>query len=208
MSTTPISSSFPLPPSSPSNPPSPDERDVPLLRLDTPPAQQNRRRGPATPTSLLSSDRDRMAAGSSSGRASPISNSSAGQPPRERKQSNPLSQFRSSNSLRSSVASSSSTVRTGGAGPLWRGRAALSVNPKGKDRYSDAADDDEVDLLTGQQALRGAGESDGEFDEGWSGDLPREEEEIQGLLAGDKVSRVQLRTDQEADTQAVPDATA
>lgn len=70
------------------------------------------------------------------------------------------------------------------------GRKAYG-NQKGKDRYSDRADDDEVDLLGGgsQPGMRGLGESDGDFDEGWTGDLPGEEEEIVGLLQGDKVRR-------------------
>lgn len=64
------------------------------------------------------------------------------------------------------------------------------MNPKGKERYSDGPpDDDDRDNLGGDQipGMGGRGESDGEFDEGWTGDLA-EEDEIVGLLAADKVS--------------------
>jgi phospholipid-translocating ATPase len=63
------------------------------------------------------------------------------------------------------------------------------VNPKGKDRYSDVPDDDDVDLLGGgSPGMQGRGESDGEFDGGWTSGLPGEDEEI-ALLQGDNVGQ-------------------
>ena len=203
-------------PSSPSNPPSPNsQRDVPLLRLDTlnassfssssspvassnrtggvSPLGSNRRRGTTSSSSTAPPLRasDRMAP--AGGLHGPTNG--GGVTPRERKQSNPLSQFRSSSSLRST--GSNGTQRAGGKGSALLGPGSSIGarkgygNQKGKDRYSDRADDDEVDLLGGgsQPGMRGRGESDGDFDEGWTGDLPGEEEEIVGLLRGDKVSR-------------------
>ncbi|KAL8279641.1 hypothetical protein RQP46_007954 [Phenoliferia psychrophenolica] len=125
---------------------------------------------------------------SSSGRTSPTSSvgglsASQGQPPRERKQSNPLSQFRSGASTSSSTAGhKKSFVRRGGLG-----------NPQGKDRYSDAPDEDDRETLPSSSHGRGGqGEDDGEFDQGWTGDLPGEEDEIVGLLQGVKVHRETL----------------
>lgn len=88
-----------------------------------------------------------------------------------------------------------------GAGRPSAGPATGRLRPgggsrdKGKDKYSDTQDDndDEVDLLRAGSSgrlpgLRGVGESDGAFDEGWTGNLPVEEEEITGLLTGSQVS--------------------
>lgn len=112
--------------------------------------------------------------------------SAGGGAPRTRKQSNPLSQFRSNASLRSgSVASSSPTLKGGASSVGGRSRGATS---RGKDRYSDAADEEDADLLGGgPPGLSGRGESDGEYDEGWMNGLEGEEEGI-ALLGGDKVS--------------------
>ena len=101
---------------------------------------------------------------------------SVGGLPRERKQSNPLSQFRSQKQQKA------------GGRP---GRGGLGVNPKGKDRYSDAPDDDDrgPEPIPG---LGGRGESDGEFDEGWTGDLHAEDDEITGLLAGEPGRKVRF----------------
>ncbi|BGP19964.1 Putative aminophospholipid-translocase [Rhodosporidiobolus nylandii] len=113
--------------------------------------------------------------------------SASGFLPRERKQSNPLSQFRSSASLRSSARGGASTSRSAYA------ESASAVSGAGTD---DAGS--EADLLGGGGSGRrrggrrvemppgvgGRGESDGEFDEGWATGLDGEEEEI-GLLGGD-----------------------
>lgn len=197
------------PPSpSPSEPPSPDSArdDVPLIRLYSDQTSlapsvptTPRRRG----TPMAADQFTRVSFPSStSGRASPTSSGGGGGLPRERKQSNPLSQFRSNRSSVSSATtlkgSTSGAGGGGGGGPgFGRQRNAysprlgsLAVNPKGKERYSDGPpDDDDRDNLGGDQipGMGGRGESDGEFDEGWTGDLA-EEDEIVGLLAADKVS--------------------
>lgn len=109
-----------------------------------------------------------MATGSSARLAVVVGHpSGASRAPRERKQSNTISQFRSTNSLRSSVSSA-------GGSQLGRARG----NAKGKDRYSDTPEDDEIDLLGATPGLRGRGEADGEFDEGWTG----QDDETVGLL--------------------------
>lgn len=100
------------------------------------------------------------------------------------RKTNPLSQFRSTNSLRSNTTSTSAGTLRGAGGRSGKGKDS-------KDRYSDTPDDDEVDLLlsgSGRSSgnIGGSAESDGEFDEGWVGGLPREEEQI-GLLEGTKV---------------------
>lgn len=100
------------------------------------------------------------------------------------RKTNPLSQFRSTNSLRSNTTSTSAGTLTRGGGRSGRGKES-------KDRYSDTPDDDEVDLLLSEggrssRNIGGSAESDGDFDEGWVGGLPREEEQI-GLLEGSKV---------------------
>jgi phospholipid-translocating ATPase len=172
----------PSPTSAPPSPTSVLNRDVPLLRLDD-------------SHSFAARDRSRRAFAAvsdnmTSGRAS--STSSAGQQgftPRERKQSNPLSQFRSNASLRSSVASSAATLKGDAASSAGgRSRGGYSGNPRGKDRYSDAPDEDDDLLGGGPPGLQGRGESDGEYDEGWVNGLVAEEEGI-ALLGGDKVSR-------------------
>ncbi len=104
--------------------------------------------------------------------------------PRERKQSNPLSQFRSTQSIRQAGQRGDNLRRTNTAktGSTYGGS-------KGKSRYSESAGgDDDVDLLGGSVGQGGRGESDGGFDEGWETGLQREEEQI-GLLGGNsKVS--------------------
>lgn len=161
-------------PPSPSNPPSPNSRDVPLLRLDT--FASPNRRGP-----LVSLE---MPSASASGRLSPSPASLNGVgtsriSPRERKQSNPISQFRSTNSLRSSSSSGTLKGASSNAGDgLLGGRGKRGGNFKGKDRYSDTPEDDEIDLLGPTPGLRGRGETDGEFDEGWTG----VDDEREGLL--------------------------
>ncbi|KAI5476520.1 phospholipid-translocating ATPase, partial [Pseudohyphozyma bogoriensis] len=140
----------------------------------------------------------------SSGRASPassvggISGAGGGGATRERKQSNPLSQFRSTHSLRASSVSSSSTLKpSSSSAGLGGGRSrarlgGLGGNQRGKDRYSDAPEEDDRSVAGagGTPGMGGRGESDGEFDEGWIGGLG-EEEEVVALLGGerDKTSR-------------------
>lgn len=112
-----------------------------------------------------------------------------------------MSQFRSSNSLRSnsSNASSNGTNARSGTGFLTGSSNRMNQGVTGrreKDRYSDAGnEDDEIDLLSHGGAggrppgLRGRGEAEGGFDEGWIGaDRPgEEEEENMGLLGRDQV---------------------
>ncbi|GAA5907740.1 hypothetical protein JCM6882_008960 [Rhodosporidiobolus microsporus] len=201
-SSSPFSPATPVPstPPSPSNPPSPVATDVPLLRLDS---------SPSTPTFANSSpSRTRTAAQramahNTAGAQSHQGLSASGFVPRERKQSNPLHQFRSSASLRSSA--------RGGAGTSSRSAYAESSVTAGTNGTDDAGS--EADLLgsfsgAGEagssaggsrgkgklrkaakgtpgipQGMGGRGESDGEFDEGWTTGLEGEEEEI-GLLGG------------------------
>ena len=170
---TPISFA-PNSPPSPSNPPSPNSRDVPLLRLDSSDAT-NRRRPSAFPE---------MPSASTSGRLSPSPAGLGGIggsriSPRERKQGNPITQFRSTNSLRSSSSSGTLKGSASNAGDgLLSSRGKRIGNFKGKDRYSDTPEDDEIDLLGATPGLRGRGEADGEFDEGWTG----ADDEREGLL--------------------------
>ena len=125
-----------------------------------------------------------MPSASTSGRLSPSPASLNGAggsriSPRERKQGNPISQFRSTNSLRSSSSSGTLKGSASNAGEgLLGGRGKRGGNFKGKDRYSDTPEDDEVDLLGATPGLRGRGEADGEFDEGWTG----ADDEREGLL--------------------------
>ncbi|GAA5838244.1 hypothetical protein JCM3766R1_001874 [Sporobolomyces carnicolor] len=198
---TPVSS-----PPSPSNPPSPSSPvDVPLLRLS--PAA--RRVNPS------SSQQRAMTASSPNGNTLAAS----GFAQRERKQSNPLSQFRSTGSLRNAAASG-----TRGTGSRFgKGSAGTGGGSSSRGRY-DASSvvtgttdgderDSEADLLgvgslhpssvEGRSAgsrkrirqngtgglpmgLGGRGESDGEFDEGWTGGLETEDEEEAGLLGRGK----------------------
>ncbi|GAA5902963.1 aminophospholipid-translocating P4-type ATPase NEO1 [Sporobolomyces salmoneus] len=194
---TPISS-----PPSPSNPPSPSSPvDVPLLRLS-----------PAVRRVAPSSTENRSMTGSSSN-GNGLSASGFAQ--RERKQSNPLSQFRSTGSLRTAANANG----TRGQGSRF-GKAPGSSNSRGKydasSTVTGTTDGDdresEADLLgvgslnspsvggrsagsrkrsgtKGQNGggslppgIGGRGESDGEFDEGWTGGLETEDEEEAGLL--------------------------
>lgn len=190
--------SRPSPPPTPSptsGPPSPTSllnRDVPLLRLDDSHSFAARDRSRRAFAAVSDNNTKSM----TSGRASPAS--SAGQQgltPRERKQSNPLSQFRSNASLRSSVASSAATLKGDAASSAGgRSRGGFGGNARGKDRYSDAPDEEEDLLGRGPPGLQGRGESDGEYDEGWVNDLEAEEEGI-ALLGGDKVSQRTLICD-------------
>lgn len=184
--------SRPSPPPTPSPtsaPPSPTllfNRDVPLLRLDDSHSFAARDRSRRAFAAVSDNNNTKSM---TSGRASPAS--SAGQQgltPRERKQSNPLSQFRSNASLRSSVASSAATLKGDAASSAGgRSRGGYGGNPRGKDRYSDAPDEEDDLLGGGPPGLQGRGESDGEYDEGWVNGLEAEEEGI-ALLGGDKVS--------------------
>ncbi|GAA5838969.1 hypothetical protein JCM11251_007842 [Rhodosporidiobolus azoricus] len=194
----------PSTPPSPSNPPSPTATDVPLLRLDSAPSTPTftTTNSTASPSHIRTGARQGMASGQEGHGLS-----ASGFLPRERKQSNPMHQFRSSASLRSSARTS------GGAGGTSRGSAYAESSATG------ATDDagSEADLLGSfggreggssaggsrgngkmrrgggarsakgtpgiPQGMGGRGESDGEFDEGWTTGLEGEEEEI-GLLAG------------------------
>ncbi|GAA5973244.1 hypothetical protein JCM21900_001016 [Sporobolomyces salmonicolor] len=162
-------------PASPSNPPSPSSPvDVPLLRLSA-------SHPPVAPSSSSSSP-------SSSSRPSPFPSPSAprapmpglstpssqglsasGFVPRERKQSNPLSQFRSTASLRAptSPASSSSAAAAGGS---RRGAAVGGRRARYEESYSSGAPTEEDDrgsasegdlLLGGGGGGRGGGAGSG-----------------------------------------------
>ncbi|GAA6008383.1 hypothetical protein JCM11491_004456 [Sporobolomyces phaffii] len=206
----------PSTPPSPSNPPSPSSPvDVPLLRLS--PAA--RRVG--TPSSSSSAPRTSIMTDSSrAGGPSAATLSASGFAQRERKQSNPLSQFRSTGSLRAAA----SAAAGGGSGSAFGsgGSNRYAASGSARARYdatssvatattTDGDDrDSEADLLshsgrggpirtsriragagaganrTGTEGmpigLGGRGESDGEFDEGWTGGLDDEDEEEAGLL--------------------------
>ena len=177
-------------PNSPSNPPSPSSlKDVPLLRLDpdhhhspTPALDHSPDLAMPPPSSTGGST-----TGSFSGMdpATPRHNSHA-MTPRERKQSNPLSQFRSTQSIRTSTPNRGDNLRRTNT-PKTTGSSY--AGSKGKSRYSDSQPgEDDVDLLGGSVGQGGRGESDGGYDEGWETGLQREEEQI-GLLGGNsKVS--------------------
>ncbi|GAA5888836.1 hypothetical protein JCM5296_005010 [Sporobolomyces johnsonii] len=203
-------------PASPSNPPSPSSPvDVPLLRLSS--SSSSHPPGTAPSSSSRPSPTARRAPMSSGLPTTPSSQglSASGFVPRERKQSNPLSQFRSTASLRATTSSSSTAA--GGAGS----RKGVGVSVGGgraryEESYSGATEEEEErasasegDLLLGGSSgggsqptggrrsrkgsvvpsgMGGRGESDGEFDEGWATGLEGEEEEI-GLLRGDKGRR-------------------
>ncbi|GAA5987421.1 hypothetical protein JCM5350_002754 [Sporobolomyces pararoseus] len=194
-------------PPSPSNPPSPSSPvDVPLLRLSPaarrvqPPTSENQR-------SMTDSNKNGLSA--------------SGFAQRERKQSNPLSQFRSTANNKSNAGGSS---RFGGGSRFGKG-SSTGNSSRGKYDGSSVATgttdgedrDSEADLLgvgslnspnvdgsrgTSSRSrnggargrnngnggmplgLGGRGESDGEFDEGWTGGLETEDEEEAGLLGG------------------------
>ncbi|SCV73005.1 BQ2448_6930 [Microbotryum intermedium] len=208
-------------PPSPSNPPSPNSaRDVPLLRLDqhhqssvlpastsTSTCSPVRRLPTMHPTTSSSS----VASASSSSNHPTPTKSTLINNPRERKQSNPLRQFRSNASLGATATTTTTTTttltpnRTSATSSRF-GQAHVGPNSKGKDRYSDAPEggatddgrgagrgtdedeDEERELMTkGRPGMRGRGESEGGFDEGWTNDgLQQHEEEEMGLLAGKK----------------------
>lgn len=177
-------------PGSPSNPPSPSSiKDVPLLRLDS----SHIHFSPSLPHSH-SSDDAMPAPPSDAGSSSSFptfdspgthTQNSHQMKARERKQSNPLSQFRSTQSVRTAALSGQGMRRSNTA------KTTSSTGyggSKGKSRYSESAgdrDDDDVDLLNagGSVGQGGRGESDGGYDEGWSTGLQGEEEAI-GLLGG------------------------
>ncbi|KAM0747769.1 phospholipid-translocating P-type ATPase [Meredithblackwellia eburnea MCA 4105] len=206
-----IGSNSPIIPDSPSNPPSPDSsRDVPLLNLNSPsPRRRNNNNSSMPPSS--SSSVGFPSSSSASGRNSPAAGT-----PRERKQSNPLSQFRNNNlpssysgsgsaggggggpsGMSSRSSATSSTTLKGGPGSFSRStRARLSStgmgggpNPKGKDRYSDAPEqEDDRDREEEEVGMPAGMGGRGESDgEFDEGWLGREDEdENVGLLAGDK----------------------
>lgn len=195
-------------PPSPSNPPSPSSPvDVPLLRLSPaarrvqPPTSENQR-------SMTDPNKNGLSA--------------SGFAQRERKQSNPLSQFRSTANNKSNAGGGSS--RFGGGSRFGKG-SSTGNSSRGKYDGSSVATgttdgedrDSEADLLgvgslnspnvdgsrgTSSRSrnggargrnngnggmplgLGGRGESDGEFDEGWTGGLETEDEEEAGLLGG------------------------
>ncbi|KDE04200.1 phospholipid-translocating ATPase [Microbotryum lychnidis-dioicae p1A1 Lamole] len=234
-------------PPSPSNPPSPNSaRDVPLLRLDqhrssaaaaaqNPPPQ-------ATSTSSPVRRQATMHAAPSPSASSVSSSSSSTHPttsksttllqnnPRERKQSNPLRQFRSNASLGTSPSpttpfkQNTTLVTSSRFGSAYLG---TGPNPKGKDRYADAPEggaatenahghgegagggdeeeEEERDLMAkGRPGMRGRGESEGGFDEGWTNDrLQQQEEEEMGLLVGKK-NAVWSRQGSAASAQRAP----
>ncbi|GAA5858648.1 hypothetical protein JCM8547_001405 [Rhodosporidiobolus lusitaniae] len=182
-------------PSSPSNPPSPSSPvDVPLLRLDSAPSTPTLPRSSHSPSSRTRTAAQR-AMNNHNGQGQQAQGLAAsGFLPRERKQSNPLSQFRSSNSLRgnarvgafrgtSSYAESAVTGTTGDgdgseADLLGFGEATSSSGGRRKLRKTGRAPSTPA-------GMGGRGESDGEFDEGWTTGLDGEEEEI-GLLGGSR----------------------
>lgn len=207
-------------PDSPSNPPSPSSiRDVPLLRLDnnqttvadslhfnpghnagpSPRKRTSPTGNSSVVTTTIPSDNPSTAGNMVHSTAnSQFISSSTINNARERKQTNPLSQFRSNASLRSSAASSSARTRTDNMAPglsssasmtraqrmrSGNGNPNLAVRPT-KDRYSDVPDDDDLDNRSKGQTRRD--ESDGEFDDGWTTDLHGEEESI-ALLLGETV---------------------
>ncbi|GAA5973557.1 hypothetical protein JCM11641_007117 [Rhodosporidiobolus odoratus] len=188
-------------PPSPSNPPSPSSPvDVPLLRLNSDsPTHSPALSHPSTASPSLS--RTRTAAQRAMASQYTASGqgglSASGFSPRERKQSNPLHQFRSSASLRSSARAG--TSRTGGR--EYAESTGTAVTGGTDDAGSEA---DLLGGLAGEGSLaggrgggrklrkagrglpagmRGRGESDGEYDQGWETGLDGEEEEI-GLLGG------------------------
>lgn len=157
--------------------------------------------------------------------------SASGFAQRERKQSNPLSQFRSNGSLRAAAQQAGggggANSTRGTLNRFGKGSAGGSSRGGGGGRYDASSvatgttdgdeQESESDLLGlnspsvgGRSAgsrkrglpgrdgnggmpigLGGRGESDGEFDEGWTGGLEGEEEEEAGLLGG---SREQVST--------------
>lgn len=192
-------------PPSPSNPPSPSSPvDVPLLRLTSPSATRDQNR--------------KMTDSTSNGNGL----SASGFAQRERKQSNPLSQFRSNGSLRAAAQQGGASSARGTSNRFGKSSAGGSSRGGGGGRYdassvatgtTDGDDQEsESDLLGlnspsvgGRSAgsrkrglpgrdgnggmpmgLGGRGESDGEFDEGWTGGLEGEEEEQAGLLGGSR----------------------
>jgi len=201
-------------PPSPSNPPSPSSPvDVPLLRLS-----------PAA-TRVLPPTNRKMTDSTSNGNGL----SATGFAQRERKQSNPLSQFRSNGSLRAAAQKGGGGANStrGSSNRFGKSSAGGSSRGGGGGRYDASSvatgttdgdeQESESDLLGlnspsvgGRSAgsrkrglpgrdgnggmpmgLGGRGESDGEFDEGWTGGLEGEEEEEAGLLGG---SREQVST--------------
>ncbi|GAA5931089.1 aminophospholipid-translocating P4-type ATPase NEO1 [Sporobolomyces koalae] len=209
----------PIVPASPSNPPSPSSPvDVPLLRLSSPAT----RLGSNPSHDEIMTDNNSTNALSASGFVQ-----------RERKQSNPLSQFRSTTRLRNEDRGGNLKGRSVGSSSQQIGRTTTtnryessSVTTGTTDR-DDLEDGSEVDLLGvgtlhsssaspvpsqsgrsshgGSNKLRrtqhreqrrdrqermpvglgGTGESDGEFDQGWTGQaLDEDEEEHAGLLGG------------------------
>ncbi|KAM0786043.1 hypothetical protein ACM66B_006856 [Microbotryomycetes sp. NB124-2] len=141
--------------------------DVPLLRLDTASQQQ-----PIHRRTFMAS-----------------SAASTASTTRERKQSNPLSQFRSSNSLRSSSLAAANGARTTESSINKRTTARNGRGGVVKDRYSDAPEDDDHSSNGGAKALTATHltESDGDLDQGWIGGLPGEDESI-ALLSGEAKS--------------------
>lgn len=142
--------------------------DVPLLDLFT----------PTNMSSTINSTTPSTTGNRGNNRSNSNSNT-----PRERKQSNPLSQFRSTNSLVSSSSTSSNRTTPRHTTTTTKG----GRNVKGKDRYSDTAPedlnhDDEIDLLPARASrIRGRSEAEeSEFDQGWS--RTGEQEEHIGLL--------------------------
>ncbi|GAA5829685.1 hypothetical protein JCM5353_005198 [Sporobolomyces roseus] len=192
-------------PPSPSNPPSPSSPvDVPLLRLTSPSATRVQNR--------------KMTDSNSNGNGL----SASGFAQRERKQSNPLSQFRSNGNLRAATQQGGANSARGTSNRFGKSSAGGSSRGGGGGRYDASSvatgttdgdeQESESDLLGlnspsvgGRSAgsrkrglpgrdgnggmpmgLGGRGESDGEFDEGWTGGLEGEEEEEAGLLGGSR----------------------
>ncbi|KAK4048538.1 putative aminophospholipid-translocase [Microbotryomycetes sp. JL201] len=141
--------------------------DVPLLRLDGHTAGATHRRPYMT---------------------SSAASSSTAPTTRERKQSNPLSQFRSTGSLRSSSLATGPSIPGRRTNRNGQPNTSVAGSRRAKDRYSDAPEDDDHSerLSSNGKGFMATNmtESDGDFDQGWVGGLPGEEENI-ALLSGE-----------------------